>query len=223
MRSDLFDAKRSDPVDRCAQPDRLGDLRGPGFELPRQVGPGRLVGRDGPNHVTAADERRHPLEQLAAAVQHADPGRAVGLVTRPGVEIRIDRAELDLHLRNRLRSVDEQYRTGRVRPTRDLRDPVDRSEHVRDVYDADQLGRSGQKLVERIEVELPVLEYRNVRKLGLAVLAEQLPGDDVRVVLHLGQHHEVAAIDVLASPRVGDQIDRGGGVRREDRLLGGRA
>jgi hypothetical protein len=43
------------------------------------------------------------------------------------------------------------------------------------------------------------------------------------VVLHLGQHHEVAAVNVLASPGVGDEVDRGRRVGREDRLLSRRA
>ena len=113
--ADPLDPERGDPVDRGAEADRLGDLRGARLELPRQVGPGRLVGRDGPDHVAAADERRHLLEQLAAAVQHADPGRPVGLVPGPGVEVGVDRAQIDGDLRHRLAAVDQRHRAGVVR------------------------------------------------------------------------------------------------------------
>jgi hypothetical protein len=145
VRANLLDSQRADPIDRRAKPDRLGDLRGPGFELPGQVGPRRFVGGNGPNHVTAPDERRHLLEQLAPAVQHTDSGGAIGLVPGPGVEVRVDRAELDRHLGDRLSPVDDQHCSGRVRHARDLRDGIDRPEHVRDVDDADQLWAAGEQ------------------------------------------------------------------------------
>jgi hypothetical protein len=44
--------------------------------------------------VPAAAPRRHRLEDLAAAVQDADAGRAVGLVGGPGVEVGVDRGEV---------------------------------------------------------------------------------------------------------------------------------
>ena len=164
MRADLLDSELADPVDRSAEPDRLGDLRGPGLELPRQVGPRRLVRRDGADHVPAADERRHLLEQRAAAVEDADPGRAVGLVAGPRVEVDVELAQIDRHLRHRLGPVDEHDRAGRVRAPRDLGDRVDRADHVRDVNDRDQLRAAGEQLVERVEVELAVVEHRARRR-----------------------------------------------------------
>jgi hypothetical protein len=220
--ADLLDPERLDPVDRRPQPDRLGDLRGAGLELPRQVGPRRLVRRDGANHVPAADERRHLLEQLTPPVEHADPGWAVCLMPGPGVEVDVERRQLHRQLRDRLRPVDDHDRPGRVGAARDLGDRIDRSQHVRDVDDADQLRPALEQLVERVEIELAVVEHRDVGELGLAVLAQQLPRDDVRVVLHLGQHDQVAAIDVLATPAVRDEVQRRGRVGGEDRLLGGR-
>ena len=65
-----------DEVDRGAEPDRLGDLGGAGLELAGQLGPGRARLEHLPDHVPAADERRHLLQQLAPPVQHADAGRA---------------------------------------------------------------------------------------------------------------------------------------------------
>ena len=181
------------------------------------------LARDGADHVAAADERRHLLEQLAPAVQHPDPGRPVGLVPGPGVEVDVELAEIHRHLRHRLGAVDEHQRARRVRAARDLRDRVDRPEHVRDVDHADQLRLALEQRVERVEVELAVVQHRHVRELGLPVLAEDLPRDDVRVVLHLGQHDEVAALTFCRPQRVRDEVDRGGRVGGEDRLLGRRA
>ena len=58
--------------------------------------------------------------------------------------------------------------------------------------DADQLGPARQQRVQRLQVELAVVAHRDVGQLGLPLLADQLPGDDVGVVLHLGEHDQVA-------------------------------
>jgi hypothetical protein len=126
----LIEPERAQPVDRGPEPDRLGDLRGPRLKLPRQVGPRRLVGGDRANHVSAADERRHLLEQLAAPVQHANPGRPVSLVAGPRVEVGVDRAQVDRERGNRLGAVDDEHRTGGMGTPGDLGDRVDRAEHV---------------------------------------------------------------------------------------------
>ncbi len=222
MGADVRHPDRPQPVDRDPEPDRLGDLRGPGLELPWQVGPGRLVGRHRADHVAAADERWHVLQELMPAVQHADPGRPVGLVAGPRVEIDIERAQVHRHLRHRLGAVDEHDGAGCMGPSRDLRHRVDRAEHVRDVHEPHERRPALQQHVQSLQVELAVAEHRHVGELGLAVLAEQLPGDDVGVMLHLGQHDEVAPLHVLATPRIGDQVDGGGRIGGEDGLLGSR-
>jgi hypothetical protein len=89
------------------------------------------------------------------------------------------------------------------------------------VDDREELRSPVEQPLHGIEVELAVLEHRHVRKLGLAVLAEQLPRDDVRVMLHLGEHDEIAALHVLAAPGIRDEVDRRRRVGREDRLLRG--
>ena len=51
------------------------------------------------------------------------------------------------------------------------------------------------------------------------LLDEELPRDEVGVVLHLGQDDRVAAGDVAPAPRVGDEVDRLGRVAGEDDLV----
>jgi len=130
VRTYLLDPERLQPVDRDSEPDRLRDLRRAGLKLPRQLGPGRLVGGNRADHVTATDERRHLLEQRPAAVEHADTGGTVGLVAGPGVEVGIDRAQVDRDLRDRLGAIDHDDGSRLVRPSHDLLDGVDRAQHV---------------------------------------------------------------------------------------------
>ncbi len=52
-------------LDRGAQPDGLGDRRGAGLELVRQLVPRRRPRNHRGDHVAAGEERRHLLQQLA--------------------------------------------------------------------------------------------------------------------------------------------------------------
>jgi hypothetical protein len=82
-----------------------------------------------------------------------------------------------------------------------------------------QLGAARQQRVEGVEVQFAVAAHRHVGELRFTILTQDLPRDDVRVMLHLGQDYEVAAADVLPAPCVRDEVDRGSRVGGEDRLL----
>jgi hypothetical protein len=97
-------------------------------------------------------------------------------------------------------------------PADDLLDRVEGAEHVRHVHDRDELRPLREQLVEVVEVEAALVVDAHV----LEPRAGELPRHDVRVVLHLGEHHEVALGDVRAR----DEVDRAGRVRREDRAAG---
>ena len=73
--------------------------------------------------------------------------------------------------------------------------------------------------VERLQRELTTLIDLEVAQRGSPLAAEHLPGNDVRVVLHLGDQHHIAGVHVGPTPGVGDQVDRLGDVLREDRRL----
>jgi len=73
--------------------------------------------------------------------------------------------------------------------------------------------------VQIVEPEQAVRGDVDVAELGSGFLAQQLPGHQVGVVLHLGDGHDIPFPHVLASPRVGDQVDRLGGVPGEDRRV----
>ncbi len=85
----------SQVVDRRRQADGARDVRRARLELPRQLVVGGLLERHRQDHVAAALPRRHRLEQLLAAVQHADAGRAEHLVAGEAVEIAAERLHVD--------------------------------------------------------------------------------------------------------------------------------
>ena len=174
------------------------------------------------DHVPAAEERRHRLEDLRAAVQHADAGRAVDLVAGPDVEVGVDLADVDRDLRDRLRAVDADDRTGGVRARDDVGDRVDRAGGVRDVADRDELDRAGREMaVEIVELKDALVVDADDLEVRADLLAEHVPRHEVRVMLHLRHDDGVAGADVRAPPRVRDEVHGLGRVLREDRRAGG--
>ena len=86
--------------------------------------------------------------------------------------------------------------------------------------DADELDPPGGELrVELVEIEPAVVVDGQVVELRALLLAQELPGNDVRVVLHLRDQHHVAGGDVLPPPGEAHEVDRLGDVAGEDRLL----
>ena len=73
--------------------------------------------------------------------------------------------------------------------------------------------------LEDVEAQHAVVGDRDELEVAVALLDEELPRDEVGVVLHLGQDDGVAAIDVPPAPRVGDEVDRLGRVAGEDDLV----
>src|SRR5207253_8906712 len=95
-------------------------------------------------------------------------------------------------MRRGLSSIDDRERPGPSGASAHLRDRVDRAEDVRDVRESDDAGAPGQKALERLEVEGAVIPDGNGLQHGAPVPRRQLPRNDVRVVLELGEEHLVA-------------------------------
>ncbi len=83
----------------------------------------------------------------------------------------------------------------------------------------DELRLEAKQHLEHVETEDAVVGDRDELEVTVLLLDEQLPRDEVRVVLHLGQDDLVAARDIAAAPRVRDEVDRLGGVPREHDLV----
>ena len=201
------------------QSDRVANGRCPRLELPGDVVEVTPPEVDLADHLAAGQERRHRLEQLAAGPQRARAHRAEHLVAAEHVEIRADRLDVDRDVRDRLGPVDQHQRARLVGELDHLADLVDRAQRVRHVGERDELRLEPQEDLEDVEAEDPVVGDRDELEVAVALLDEELPRDEVGVMLHLGQDDHVAAIDVPPAPRVGDEVDRLGRVAGEDDLV----
>ena len=78
--------------------------------------------------------------------------------------------------------------------------------------------RVAGELVELVEMQRPVGVDREHPEVGALLVRDVLPRHEVRVVLELGDEHDVAGAEVGEAPRVRDQVDRLGRVADEDDL-----
>ncbi len=100
--------------------------------------------------------------------------------------------------------------------------------------DGEDLGALGQQVVEAVQVERALTVDRDPAQRRPGAPGELLPRHEVGVVLHLGDEdlvtraqHEAVVLRALGrrgvGERVGDEVDRLGGVLGEDDLVGRRA
>ena len=170
------------------------------------------------DHLAAAQEGRHRLEQLGAGPERARAGRPQRLVPREDVEVAAQLRHVDRQVRDCLGAVDQHQRAGGVCAIDHLAHADDGADAVRDVGEGDQLRPRAQEHLVDVETEPARLVDGHELQVPVALLGQHLPGDEVGVVLQLGQDDGVGAPDVAAAPGVGDQVDRLGGVAGEDDL-----
>ena len=183
-----------------AQPDRVADGRGPRLELPGDVVELGSSEVDLADHLAAGEERRHRLEQLAPRPQGARAHRRQHLVAAERVEVGAELLDVDRHVGHGLRAVDEHERARRVGHLDHLADRVDRAQRVRDVGERDELRVELQEDLEDVEPEDAVVGDRDELEVAVLLLDEELPRDEVRVVLHLGQDDRVTARRCSSGP-----------------------
>ena len=100
-------------------------------------------------------------------------------------------------------------------------DGIDRAEGVGNVGEGEQLDLAGSGISSsRVRSSKPVspVTGRNARA-GAGPLGQQLPGNDVAVVLHFGEQDPVAGAEVLDAPGLSHQVDALGGAAGENDLV----
>ena len=219
VRPDARLADRVDIVDGGAEPDRLHDRRRAGLEPVRRLAIGDAVLEHLADHLAAAVERRHGAEMLMLAVEHADAGRPVELVAGEGVEVAADVLHVDVEVDGGLRAVHQHRNAARMRAPHDLLHRHQGAEHVRHMGDRHHLGARRQQLLEFVDEEIALVVDRRPFDHRALALAQEMPRHDVGMVLHDREHDLVAGLDALAAERIGDQVDRLGGVAGEDDLF----
>ena len=134
-------------------------------------------------------------------------------------EVAADRLHVHRPMRGGLRRVDHDDRAVAVCPLGDPIGAVHRAERVRHEVERDDLQAPvPDELVEPVEHELALVGERDHPEVGARALGDVLPGNEVRVVLELGDEDDVTRAEVGEPPRIGDEVDALGRVANEDHL-----
>ena len=150
------------------------------------------------------------------------PVGAEQLVPGEDEEVGAELLHVDLHVRDRLRAVDQHARADAVRHLDDLLGRRDGAERVRDLRERDELRLAVEQLAVLVEQHLAAVVHRGHAQLRALGERKLLPRHDVGVVLEVRDDDLVALADVLQAPALRHQVDRLGRAADEDDLLGRR-
>ena len=100
------------------------------LKLVRQLVVDSLLEGHGANHVATALVRRHGIQQSGFAIQSADAGRTIYLVTGENVEVAIQSLHVHFEMRHGLGSIDQHWDVTAVCHFDDPLDRIDRAECI---------------------------------------------------------------------------------------------
>ena len=105
-----------------------------------------------------------------------------------------------------------------MRQPHDVGDGIDRPERVGDMGDGHDSRAIGEQSGVVIEQQLAAPVHRNDPQHGPPLLAHELPGDDVGMVLHGGHEHLVSRLEAGPPPARRDEVDAFGRAAHKDDL-----
>src|SRR6185312_2259365 len=171
------------------------------------------------DHVAAALPRRRLGECIFGAVERTNSGGPVNLVPREHVEVRAEFGDVGGYVLDRLRAVDQHAGAVAVTQFDDLVDRDYGAESIRNVAGGNQFGARTQQLFELAQQQVARVIDRSHLEDRSGLLRNQLPRNDIRVMLQVRDDKLVTRLQVLAPPRVRHQVDRLGGAADEHDVL----
>ena len=145
-------------------------------------------------------------------------------MARDHVKVAADILNIYRHVDRGLTAVDDRDDAAFTRCCTDRLEVDDRAEHVGHIGQCHDLGLRSHRVDHGLRIQIAVHVCIDPFQHRTETFAQEVPGDDVGVVLHHGQNDLVAGLDAGHGPAVGDEIEGLGPVRDEDDLFfGGRS
>jgi hypothetical protein len=173
----------------------------------RRVAIGDIVLKDIEDHLAAAKKRWHGVEMLAPCPEYADARRPIGLVAGENIEIAAQILDVDRHVDGGLAAIDQYRNAALMSDAADLPDRHDGAGDVRHMRDRHDFGAIGERLFKRLQIEGAVFLDADPFDDRAAPLAMVMPGHDIGMVLHDGQHDLIALADHHAAEGLGDEVE----------------
>ena len=193
-------------------------VRRAGLELVGQVVESGAPEADRLYHLAATHVWRDAVEPALLAVEHADARGTVYLMPAEGEEVAVEFLHVDGNMGRALGTVDKDGHAVLVGNADDVADRIHGPQHVADVRHADDAGALVEELFVFLHAELPVVGDGNDAQADALTGLQELPRDDVAVVLHLGEDDLVALLHESLSEAGGHEVDALRGAAGEDNL-----
>ena len=220
MGADRIEPDRVHIINGRTQPHRLDNRRRSRLETKRRLRPGGFLIGHGRDHVAAAHEGRHRVEQFALAVEHADPRWPVELVPGEDIEISVDGFDIDAPMHHRLRAIEQNLRAALMGKGGK---PLGRgiaAEDVGHMGDGEQPHLAiGELPLQAGEIDLARIGDLRDPQLDAGRIPQHLPRHQIGVMFHLGNHDRLAGLQERFRVAMGDEVDGLGRVADEDDLL----
>ena len=155
----------------CTEADHAFYMRRSRLKLVRQFVVERLFKSDRADHVTAALPGRHGFQQFPLAVEDANSGGPVNLVTGKSIKITIERLNVNSKMRGRLRAIHQHRHIEAMRHLNHLAHRIHCAQGVGNVRNGDQLGFRTKQLLEFIQQQFARIIDRNNPQPGALLLA----------------------------------------------------
>ena len=131
-------------------------------------------------------------------------------------EVAVERLHIDVEVGRALRAVDHHIGAYLAGPLGDQLDGVVGAEHIGDLGERDNAGAVCDDRGQRLELQLARIGDGDGLERSARELADHVPGDDVGVVLHLGDHDLVARLEGESAEAAGDEVEPLGATADED-------
>ena len=167
------------------------------------------------NHLSPTLVRRQAVEPVFLAIQHADTGRAVHLVTTEREEVAVHCLYVYGKVGRTLGTVNQHRHAVFMGNTYYLFHRIDRTEHVADVGHAHDFCPLSKQFLIFVEHKLALVCHRNDTYRNAFLGRLKLPGHDIGVVFHYRHNHFVVLLHEFITKRRSYEIKTLGGATGE--------
>ena len=180
------------------QSDNTGNIRCPGFETMWRGFPCAFLEIYVQDHFTAAVIRRHAREYFLTAIQNSNARGTAHFVPGKNHEVATEFLHVEWPMPRALGGIHQSRDTGFARASAEFRYGIYRAQRIRDVSEGEELHVPGQPFVQMTHVQqTDIAGNGEKQELGTCTLGQQLPGNNVAVMLHLGEQDFIARLDVF--------------------------
>jgi hypothetical protein len=208
-------------INRGAETDNARDIGCASLELVGQVVVDRLVEGDFEDHIAATLPRRHGLKQRLTSVQHARARWPEHLVPGERVEVATEFLHVNIQVWYALGAIDEYGDAAHFGMFNDLAYRAHGAQCIRHMRHAYEKGLVIDEIEHCIELNLALVIDRRNNEFGASLLADQLPGNDVGVVLEVSDDDFVTRMQARTAEALRDEIYRLCCAAREHDLTAG--